>query len=254
MDLDLRGRRAFVTGAGRGIGRAIALTLADNGVHVAFNYLRNRRSADDTLAEIHRRGVEALAVKANLADDDAMGGAFEEVSHAFGSLDTVVHNAASGVERDAMDITRHHFDWTMGINAWGFLSTVKRAVPLMREGGSVVAISSMGSIRAMPYYTAVGASKAAIESIARHLAVDLGPKGIRVNIVCPGVVDTDALTHFPNRETLISDFNATSPLGRLVTPQDVAGAVLFFASDLSAMVSGATLFVDGGYQAVGAPR
>jgi len=254
VDLGLGGRRAFVTGGGRGIGRAIAIALADAGCHVAFNYLRNRRSAEETLKELHRRGVKALAVRANLADDDAMAAAFREVGESLGSLDVVVHNAASGVEREAMDISRHHFDWTMGINAWGFLSTVRLAVPLMKDGGSVVAISSLGSIRAMPYYTAVGASKAAIESIARHLAVDLGPRGIRVNIICPGVVDTDALTHFPNRQQLITDFNATSPLGRLVTPQDVASAVLFFASDLSAMVSGATLFVDGGYQAVGAPR
>lgn len=253
MNLDLEGRRVFVTGGGRGIGRAIALAFADAGAHVAFNYLRNRRAAAATLAEIRGRGVDALAVKANLADDEAMAAAFDEVAGAFGSLDAVVHNAASGVERDALDISRHHFDWTLGINAWGFLATVQKAVPLMGAGGSITAISSIGATRALPYYAAVGASKGAIDALARHLALDLGPRGIRVNVVCPGVVDTDVLQHFPNREALVADFTATSPLGRIITPGDVANAVLFLASDLALAVSGATLHVDGGYQAVALP-
>lgn len=251
VDLDLKGRKAFVTGGGRGIGRAIALALAAQGVDVAFNYLRNRRAADRTLQDLEATGVRTLALKANLADDEALGRAFQAIRDDFGTLDIVVHNAASGVERPGLEITRHHFEWTLDINAWGFLSTVQRAVPLMPEGGSVVAVSSLGALRAMSYYTAVGASKAALESLARHLAVELGPQGIRVNIVSPGVVDTDVLSHFPNRDDLIADFEARSPLRRLMVPADVAKTVLFLVSDLATMVNGATLFVDGGYQAVG---
>lgn len=248
MDLDLRGRHAVVTGAGRGIGRAIAIALADAGVHVAFNFLRNRKAADATLAELRERGIEAMAVKANVADPEALAAMFAEVRERFGTLDLLVANAASGVERGAMDLTQRHFQWTLDVNAWGFLSAAQQAAPLMERGGSIVAISSLGAIRAFPYYTAVGASKAAIESIARHLAAELGPQQIRVNTVSPGVVETDALTHFPNRDELIRGALERTPMRRIPTPEDVAQTVLFLASDLSRMVTGCTLFVDGGYQ------
>jgi enoyl-[acyl-carrier protein] reductase III len=251
LDLDLKGKRAMITGAGRGIGRAIALALADQGVHVAFNYLRNRRAADETVRELEARGVDVYAGRANVADPEALRTFFAELKERFGGLDLLVHNAASGVEREALDFTLHHFHWTMDINAWGFLSAVEEAAPLMRPGASIVAISSLGAVRSLPYYTVVGASKAAIESLARHLATELGPRGIRVNVISAGAVDTDALKHFPNREELLAKTLARTPLGRILEPEDVAQAVLFLVSDLSRMVSGATLFVDGGYNIVG---
>lgn len=251
MNLDLEGKHAVVTGAGRGIGRAIAVALADQGVHVAFNYLRNRRAAEDTVRELESRGVQAYAGRANVADPEALKAFFAKVGERFGSLELLVHNAASGVERAGLDFTLHHFHWTMDINAWGFLSSVEEAAPLMAPGASVVAISSLGAVRALPYYTLVGASKAAIESISRHLASELGPKGIRVNVVSAGAVDTDALKHFPNREELLASTLAHTPLGRMLEPDDVAQTVLFLASDLSRMVTGSTLFVDGGYSVVG---
>lgn len=251
MDLDLAGRHAVVTGAGRGIGRAIALALADQGVHVAFNYLRNRRAAEETLRALEARGVQALAQRANVAEPEAVKEFFAAVRERFGTLEVLVHNAASGVERSALEFTQHHFHWTLDINAWGFLSAVQQAAPMMERGASVVAISSLGAVRSLPYYTLVGASKAAIESMARHLATELGPRGIRVNVLSAGAVDTDALKHFPNREELLSTTLARTPLGRLLAAEDVAQAVLFLASDLSRMVTGATLFVDGGYHIVG---
>jgi enoyl-[acyl-carrier protein] reductase III len=251
LELDLKGRHAVVTGAGRGIGRAIALALADQGVDVAFNYLRNRKAAQDTLAELQRRGVDAYAGRANIADPEALKDFFASVRERFGSIEILIHNAASGVERAALDFSLHHFHWTMDINAWGFLSAVEEAAPLMAPGAAVVAISSLGAVRSLPYYTVVGASKAAIESLARHLATELGPRGIRVNVVSAGAVDTDALKHFPNREELLSSTLAKTPLGRILEPEDVARAVLFLVSDLSAMVTGSTLFVDGGYNIVG---
>lgn len=251
MDLNLNGRHAVVTGAGRGIGRGIALALADAGVHVAFNYLHNRKAADETLRLLVERKVDCFASRANVADPQAMEGFFREVQEKFGALDLLVHNAASGVERPATELTLHHFQWTLEINAWGLLSATRLAAPLMQGGGSVVAISSLGSMRALPYYAAVGASKAAIESLSRHLAAELGPTGIRVNVISAGAVDTDALKHFPNREELLSETMRRTPLGRLTTPEDVANTVLFLASDLSAGMTGSTLFVDGGYNVVG---
>lgn len=241
----------MVTGAGRGIGRAIALALADAGVNVAFNYLHNRRAANETLGLLAERNVNCFASRANVADPEAMEAFFQEVSAKFGTLDLLVHNAASGVERPATELTLHHFQWTMEINAWGLLSASKLAAPMMTSGGSIVAISSLGSVRALPYYSAVGASKAAIESLSRHLATELGPSGVRVNVISAGAVDTDALKHFPNRQELLDEAIRRTPLHRLTTPEDVANTVLFLASDLSAGVTGATLFVDGGYHVVG---
>jgi enoyl-[acyl-carrier protein] reductase III len=249
--VDLSGKTAFISGAGRGIGRAVALRLAGQGMQVAFNYLRNRRAAEATQAEIEALGVRALALKGNVADPDRMAEVAAEVREAFGTVDLLVSNAASGVERGALELTQHHWHWTLDINAWGLLSLVQQMVPVMPAGSSVVAISSLGAVRALPYYTVVGASKAALESLARHLAVELGPRGIRVNVVSAGVVDTDALRHFPNRQELLDQAAARTPLRRVLEPADVADAVLFFASNLSRMVSGATLVVDGGYAVVG---
>jgi enoyl-[acyl-carrier protein] reductase III len=251
VDLELSGKYAVVTGGGRGIGRGIVLALAQAGMHVAFSYLRRREAAQATLEEIRRYDPLAFASRANVADPEALRAFVDEVKERFGQVHLLVHNAASGVERPALEFTRHHFDWTMGINAWGLLALVQAARPLMGSGASVVAISSLGSVRALPYYTLVGASKGALESLARHLARELGPSGIRVNVVSAGAVDTDALRHFPNREEMLDETVRRTPLGRLTTPEDVAGAVLFLASNLSRMVTGATVYVDGGYHAMG---
>jgi enoyl-[acyl-carrier protein] reductase III len=251
VTLGLQGKVAVVSGASRGIGRAIALACARQGMDVAFNYLRNRKAAEETRQGIEALGVRCLAVKANVAEPERVKELAAAIGEAFGRVDLLVSNAASGVERGALDLTLHHWHWTMDINAWGFLSLVQELAPLMEGGASVVAISSLGAVRALPYYTAVGASKAALESLARHLAVELGPRGIRVNVLSAGPVDTDALRHFPNRAELLAESARRTPLGRIVTAEEVAAGVLFLASDLSRMVTGTTLTVDGGYAAVG---
>jgi enoyl-[acyl-carrier protein] reductase III len=158
------------------------------------------------------------------------------------------------VLKPATEITAKYFDWTLAGNARAFLGLVQRALPLMEgRGGSVVAVSSLGAVRALPHYTAVGASKAALESLVRHLALELGPRGIRLNAVSPGVVETEALKHFPNREQMLEFSRKNTPAGRLVTPEDVAGVVLWLVSERAAMVHGQTIVVDGGYSIVGWP-
>lgn len=251
IGLGLQGKVAFVSGASRGIGREIALRCADQGMDVAFAYLRNRKGAEETQRLLRERGVSCLAVRANVAEPERVKDLAQQVHEQLGDIALLVSNAASGVERPALELSQHHWHWTLDINAWGFLSLVQEFMPFFAERPSVVAISSLGAIRALPYYTVVGASKAALESLVRHLATELGPRGVRVNALSAGVVDTDALKHFPNREELIAESVEHTPLRRIVTPTDVANAVLFLASDLSAMVTGTTLFVDGGYAAVG---
>jgi len=252
--VDLSGQTALVTGGSRGIGRAIAVELARAGARVALNFLRNRSAADETAAAVRAVGPEPLLVRANVGEDEHLDRLFGEIKQAFGRLDLLVSNAAAGVLKPAADITSKHFDWTMSINARALLGLVQRAAPLMSgRNGRVVAVSSLGAVRALPYYTAVGASKAALESVVRHLALEYGRQGLRVNAVSPGVVETDALKHFPNREALVEFSRTHTPAGRLVTPEDVARVVLWLAGDHAEMIHGQTIVVDGGYSIVGWP-
>lgn len=245
--LDFSGSRVFVTGGTRGIGRAIALEFARSGARVAINYLRNKGSAQETLALLEEHGEGHLAVKGNVADSDKVDAMFEQIGEAWGGLDILVSNAASGVLKPAMEMTMKHYHWTMDINAGALLPLTQHAVRLMGDGpGKIVAVSSLGATRALPNYFAVGASKGALESMVRHLMVELAPQGINVNAVSAGLVDTDAITHFPNRDEMLDGAVQRTPSGRLTTPLDVANAVMFLCSRYAAQIQGQTLVIDGG--------
>ena len=166
---------------------------------------------------------------------------------AHGPYAAVVHNAATGVIRTALETEDKHWDWTLAANARALLSLARACVPEMEGGSSIVAISSLGSQRVLENYVLVGTSKAALESVVRYLAVELAPRGIRVNAVSAGVVETDALDYFPNREEMLRTGRERTPAGRLVEPDDVAGAVAFLCSADADMVRGHTLVVDGGF-------
>ncbi len=247
--LNLEGRFALVTGGSRGIGRAIALELASRGVNVAINYLRNKAAAQETARAIEAKGVRALLLKGNVAERAHLDRLFQRLEEEFGRLDILVSNAASGILKSALELTERHWHWTMDINAGALLGLVQKALPLMdkKEGGWVVAVSSLGAVRAIPHYAAVGASKAALESLVRHLALELAPQGIHVNAVSAGVVETEALKFFPERESILENSRKRTPAGRLTTPGDVAKAVVFLCSPMADMVHGQTLVVDGGY-------
>jgi enoyl-[acyl-carrier protein] reductase III len=248
MDLRIRGKRALVTGSSRGIGRAIALSLADFKVDVAINFFRNRGAAEAVAKEIEARGARALLLKGNVANEEHVKRMFEELESSWGGLEFLISNAASGVLKPLPELTLHHFHWTMDINAFALLPLVQQFMRLPARGErAVVAVSSLGAIRAIPNYTAVGASKAALESMVRHLAAELAPQGVRVNAVSAGTVDTDALKHFPNRDQLLDESARRTPAGRLITPQDVANVVVFLCTEFASMIHGQTLLVDGGY-------
>ncbi len=248
LSIDLTGRRALVTGGSRGIGRAIAVRLAEAGADVAINYLRNRKPAEETAAAVRAAGRRALLLKGNVADPDVHDEMFQTIEREFGGLEILVSNAASGVIKPAMELTLKHWHWTMDINAAALLPLAQRTVRLMGDrGGHVIAVSSLGAVRAIPSYAAVGASKAALESLVRHMAVELAPRGVRVNAVSAGVVDTDALKYFSNRDLLLSESARRTPAGRLTAPSDVADAVLWLTSPFASMVVGQTIVVDGGY-------
>jgi enoyl-[acyl-carrier protein] reductase III len=236
------GRRVFVTGGSRGIGRSIALRLARDGAStVAIGYFRSDSAAEEVAEEIRALGAEPVLVRGNVTSSRVT-----EQVQALGSLDVLVHNAATGVIRPALETEDKHWDWTLNANARALLGLVRVAAPAMPQGASVVALSSLGSVRVLPNYTLVGVSKAALEALVRYLAVELAPRGIRVNAVSAGVVETEALEHFPNREEMLAS-GARNPAGRLVTPDDVAGVVSFLCSPDAEMIRGQTLVIDGGW-------
>jgi len=243
---------ALVTGSSRGIGHAIALYFAQNGADVVVNFFRNRAPAEETVREIEKLGRRALLVKADVGDLDDLKRLFDETEKEFGGLDIFIHNAASGYNRPVMEQKPKGWEWTMNINARSLLFGAQQAAPLMevRGGGYIVSISSPGSVRVLPDYVVVGASKAALEALTRYLAVELSPKNIVVNAVSPGVVKTEALQHFDairTEEGIIEQAVAATPAGRILTPQDVAGVVGFLCTPAASMIRGQTIFVDGGY-------
>jgi enoyl-[acyl-carrier protein] reductase III len=244
---NLTGKVALITGSSRGIGKAIALRFAENGVNIVVNYVRHRQDAEETARLVEERGAECMVVKANVANDEDVVAMFEQIRERYGRMDLLVSNAASGVLKPAMELTPRHWNWAMDINARALLTLTQQAVPLMVDGGRIMAVSSLGSVRAVENYTAVGASKAALESLVRHLAVELGEKKITVNTISAGAVDTEALKKFPNRNQILNTALARTPMGALTTPEDVADVALFLASDLAKMIHGQTLVVDGGY-------
>ncbi len=242
----------LITGSGRGIGRAMALYFAQRGADLVVNYFRNREPAQETVREIENLGRRALLVKADVGDIEALNHLFDRVEKEFHGLDIFIHNAASGYNRPAMQQKPKGWDWTMNINARSLLFAAQRAVPLMepRGGGSIVSISSSGSTRVLPDYVAVGASKAALESLTRYLGVELAPRNIRVNAVSAGVVETDALHHFASmggQQAILKKFIEEVPAGKLVSPEDVAGVVAFLCTPAAGMIVGQTIMVDGGY-------
>jgi enoyl-[acyl-carrier protein] reductase III len=233
----------LVTGGTRGIGKAIALRFAEHGAkRVAVGYLRNDRAAEEAAEELRAAGAEPVLIRGNVSSDRVL----EQVA-SLGPLDVLVHNAATGVIRPALETEPKHWDWTMNANARALLDLARVAAPQMPSGSSIVGVSSLGSTRVLENYVLVGTSKAALESLVRYLAVELAPRGIRVNAVSAGVVETGALEHFPNREEMIEHSIARSPVGRLVEPVDVADAVAFLCSPQAKMVCGHTLVVDGGF-------
>jgi enoyl-[acyl-carrier protein] reductase III len=237
------GANVLVTGGSRGIGRAIALRFAEHGAAtVAIGYLRNDKAAEQTAEELRERGAEPVLIRGNVSSDRVL----REVA-ALPPLTALVHNAATGVIRPALEVEDKHWDWTLTANARALLSLAKAAAPRMPRGSSIVGLSSLGSTRVLDNYVLVGTSKAALESLVRYLAVELAPRGIRVNAVSGGVVETGALEHFPNREQMLEMARSRTPAGRMVAPEDMADAVEFLCSPGADMIRGQTLIVDGGF-------
>ena len=242
----LDGRIALVTGGSRGIGKAISLELARRGANICFNYLRSHAAARAAEEEIAATGVDVLRHRANLADDAAIQGLIDAVIGRFEKIDILVNNAASGVMRSSVEITEKHWDWTQSINARAPWRLAALASDHMAEGSRVFNISSPGSTRVLAQYFPVGVSKAALDAVTRYMAIDLGPKGIAVNGVSAGFVETDALDAFPDELGIKNVATRPTPAGRTITPEDVAKVVAMLCSSDAEMIRGQVIVVDGG--------
>ncbi len=248
--IDLTGRIALVTGASRGIGRAVALRLAQAGADVAINYVTSQTAASDVASEISQLGRRAITVKADMSEPEDIASMLSIVGEEYGRVDTVVANAASGGFRSLIDATPANFESAMNTNVRSLMLLAQAALPLMQHTGprrKIIALSSHGSHRALPAYGLIGASKAALESLVRHLALELGNQGINVNTVLAGLVETDSTRNLPDSEIAfekIAERRLVS--GLTLSPEAVADAVLFLASPMSDLIQGQTLVVDGG--------
>jgi len=246
-DRPFEGQVVLITGGSRGIGRATARLFARGGAHVVVNFLRHRAPAEETVRELESYGVQAISVRADVGDPDDLDRLFGEARNRFGYLDVVVSNAALGKLVPAMQLEVRHWQKTLDVMGRALLLCAQRAVPLM-EGrwGRIIAISSIGSTRVMPNYAAPGVAKGILETLTRYLAVELAPKGINVNAVSGGVVETEALNAFSNKDDMLG-FGRRAPMGRLGQPTDIANVVTLLCRPEARWICGQTIIADGGY-------
>lgn len=247
---------ALITGSSRGIGKALALTLARDGAKVVVNYNRNADLAAATVAEIEALGSSAVAVQADIESLEGVERLFEALEKEFGRLDLFVSNAAASSFKKILELNAHNLDRSFDMNVRAFVLGAQRAVKLMREGGRIVVLSSYGSGRAFPTYANLGSNKAAVEAWARYMAVEFAPYGINVNAVNGGLIDTESCAYFYERVRgmpPIESVLARIPKGRMGTPQEVADTIAFLLAPESEYITGQTICVDGGISVIAPP-
>ena len=238
---------ALVTGASRGIGRAIALELGQAGCAVCVNYLNSAQAAQQVVQALHDQGCDAIAVQADVADGEAVAAMVRETERELGPVTVLVNNAGIAGQAQFQDITDDMWNRYLAVNLGGARNNIRAVLPhmLWEKSGAIVNISSIWGLRGASCEVAYACTKAAIIALTRSLAMELAPSGIRVNCVAPGVINTD-MVQVLGEETL-RDLAEQTPLGRLGTPEDIAHAVAFFASDKAAFITGQVLGADGGF-------
>lgn len=237
---------AVVTGGTRGIGRGISVALARSGRSVYALYARDREAAADLAAQAAREDLAIECLRVNITDEADVKRCVAAIAGSAPRIEVLVHSAASGVHRDVTTLTPKHLKWTLDVNVFAIHELLRGLLPYIPRGGRIIGITSQGASRALPYYAAVGTSKGALDALFRYYAQELAPKGIAVNLVCPGMVQTGALDAFPDRDGRIQNAVAHTPTGRLTTPDEVGSLVVFMCSEAAAQIVGQTIVIDGG--------
>ena len=247
MNKKLTGKAALVTGGSRGIGAAIARSLAEDGADVAISYVSSPDKAKALVRELQEKGVRAVAFQADQARTDEVANLVRKVADHFGHLDILVNNAGVFITGPVGEVNEADVDRQFAINVGGVNAAVREAAKIMTEGGRIISIGSMGGTSSpWPGISDYSATKAAVAAYTRGWARDLGPKGITVNVIEPGPIDTDMNPADGNFATLQK---AGTALGRYGRPEEVAATVAFLASKNAGFITGASIAVDGGYNA-----
>jgi enoyl-[acyl-carrier protein] reductase III len=251
--MPLDGKVALVTGSARGIGRAIALKLAEQGADVIVNYITSHAAAEELVAEIKKKGPRSIAVKADVGKTEEIRSLFDAIRSTFGGLDILINNA--------IDVAAFGPTMRLRVDAWRhtaigqattLLLCAQESAKLMKgRGGKIVSITSLGSQRYIPGYAPIGVAKAAVEALTRYLGVELARENINVNAICGGPIETDGLKLFGNFEQIKQTSISRTPAGRLGTVDDIADVVVFFCSDAARWICGQTIVVDGGLSLIG---
>lgn len=240
-------KKAFITGGTRGIGLAVSLKLAREGADLALNFKSDEEKAAEAVSLVKETGRNAISIQADISDPKEIKRMFKELSENFGHLDYFVSNAVSGVLGPASRIGKFGWKRAIDTNARAFLLCVQQARKIINpEGGSIVAISSVGSGTVLPGYAAVGASKAALESLVRYFGRELAGEGINVNAVSGGPIETRSLDYFSDREKTIREWTERTPAGRIGKPEEIADIVSFLLSKKAGWIRGQTIIADGG--------
>lgn len=252
----LKDKKALITGSSRGIGRAVALAFAREGADVVIHYRRQQEQAEAVAREVRALGREALVVRAELESAEDVGGLFDVIGEAWGGLDIFMANAAASAFKPVLDLKPHHLERTYHLLVDNFILSVQRAVPLMEgRAGSIITVSGHGVHFTLPRYGNIASAKAAVESLTRYMAAELGGRNITVNAIAPGVIGTESEKFYMGEKLEAFDqacIRAT-PLGRIGDPEDVAGVAVFLASALARFVTGQVLVVDGGLTLTSGP-
>lgn len=254
--MDLAGKTVVITGGSRGMGQRLAVRLGAEKANVVVNYRKDAEAADATAREVESAGGNAVAIQADIAQTDDVEALIARSVEEFGGIDVVVANAAASAFKPLSDIRSHHVEKTMSLTVTGFLDLVRFATPHLENGGRVVAVSGWDSFRMLPGHGLLGAAKAAMETIVKYLAVELGPQGITAVGICPGPIDTDSFRYYAGEhwEEYERNWLALTPSGKYPTPDDVAEWMAFLCSPRSAAVNGQTIVLDGGVSISTMPR
>ncbi|WNF00352.1 SDR family oxidoreductase [Streptomyces luomodiensis] len=246
--MELTGKTVIITGGSRGMGQRLALKVGGEGANVVVNYRRDAAAAEETVAQIEQAGGSALAVQADVSETDAVESLVSAAADRFGKIDVVVANAAASAFKPLSEIHAHHVGKTMGITVQGLLDLARASARHMPPGGRIVAVSGWDSFRVLPGHGLLGAAKAAMESMVRYFAVELGRQGITAVGICPGPIDTDSFRFYAGEawEEYERQWLSQTPSGAYPEPEEVADVMAFLCSPRSAAINGQTIVVDGG--------